>query len=105
MKRLSHTLLLASGLSLSGVGATEYDPFVLTNPAGYPTFSTILAVEEGGINAVLRREFAKGVRYRVGSYNTGLPVRVGDYLEGTFSVDHAGMTEFSFIVHEVGIDL
>lgn len=97
---------LCLGLTTSALLATEFDQFVLPNTSGtYPTFSTILSIEEGAVNEILRREFARSIRYRLGNVNYSQAVRVGDVLEGGFTVDHEGMTEFSFGINHVGIDL
>jgi hypothetical protein len=98
-------MFLFSALS-SPWAATEYDPFIVSNnSSSYPTVSTVLSVEEGAVNKMLRREFAKSIHFHAGDLNLSRTVRVGDVLEGNFTASVTGFNDFSFAIREIGIDL
>jgi hypothetical protein len=85
--------------------ATEYDPFIPANGGTYPTVSTLLSVEEGAINKILRDDFVKRFHFSIGTTLLDKTVRVGDVLEGHVTVTNPGMSEFTFQVNQLAVDV
>jgi hypothetical protein len=98
-------LFLFSALSAPWA-ATEYDSFIVPNSStSYPTISSVLSIEEGAVNKMLKREFAKSIHFHLGDQYLSRTVRVGDVLEGSFTASVTGFNDFSFGIREIGIDL
>jgi hypothetical protein len=98
--------LVCLAAATTGWSATEYDQFIASNASSsYPTITTLLSIEEGAVNKVLRREFAKSFHFHVGDQNLSGTVRVGNVLEGNFTASVTGFNDFSFGIREIGIDL
>lgn len=108
MRRKFFTFLFLGALAASPPAlhaATEWDEFIPSNGGSFPTMSALLSVEEAAINKILRDDFVKTIRFTLGSTLLDRTVRVGDVLEGHVTVTAPGMSEFSFTVHKLAVDV